>query len=98
MSSNDKADVVVDKATENSDGADAKAEVKGVKRPAEEKDADVKKAKRDEANGEDEVDDEEEVDGEEEEEEVPGDEEEEDEEDEGDDGPEDAEEEEDDDA
>lgn len=33
MSSNDKADVVVDKATDNSDNADPKAEVKGVKRP-----------------------------------------------------------------
>jgi len=87
MSSNDK-EVAVDK-TENNDkaGGDAKAEVKGTKRAAEEKGDDVKKAKREE-NGEDEVEeeDEEDVEGEEEEEEedIPEGEEEEDEEDGGD--------------
>jgi len=68
MSSNDK-EVAVDKV-ENNDGGDAKAEVKGTKRQAEEKADDVKKARTDENGEEDEVEDEEEdVEGEEEEEE-----------------------------
>jgi len=82
MSSNDK-EVAVDKAENNEKAGDAKAEVKGTKRAAEEKTDESKKAKKEE-NGEEDVDeeDEEEVEGEEEEEdeEIPEGEEEEDEE------------------
>jgi len=88
MSSNDKAEVVVEKASENNDkvsAGDAKAE-KGAKRAAEDKGIEAKKARTDgEENGEeDDVEDEEEVEGEEEEEEEDLPEEEEDDEGEGD--------------
>ncbi|XP_021924374.1 glutamic acid-rich protein-like [Zootermopsis nevadensis] len=71
-SKENNAEVAVDKVTENNEkaGGDAKAEVKGTKRPAETKSEDAKKPKKEE-NGEEEedVEDEEDVEGEEEDEE-----------------------------
>jgi len=88
MSSNDKAEVAVEKVNENNDKASGDAKVeKGAKRAAEEKGVDAKKPRTDgEENGEEEEveDDEEDVEGEEEEEEEDIAEEEEDEDGEGD--------------
>ncbi|KAF4530502.1 hypothetical protein B566_EDAN017519 [Ephemera danica] len=86
-STENNAEVAVEKVKENNDkpAADAKAEIKGTKRPAEEKGDDVKKQKKEENGEEEEVEDEEDVEGEEEEEEeeIPEGEEEEEEEAEG---------------
>uniref|UniRef100_A0A1D1Y883 CCD97-like C-terminal domain-containing protein n=1 Tax=Anthurium amnicola TaxID=1678845 RepID=A0A1D1Y883_9ARAE len=66
------SEVAVDKVTENNDkpSGDAKAEVKGTKRPAEDKTEDPKKHKKEE-NGDDEeeIEEDEDVEGEEEDEE-----------------------------
>jgi len=89
MSSNDKAEVAVEKVNENNDKASGDPKVeKGAKRAAEDKGIDAKKPRTEgEENGEEEdvEDDDEDVEGEEEEEEedIPEGEEEEDEEGEG---------------
>ncbi|VVC28392.1 Hypothetical protein CINCED_3A023149 [Cinara cedri] len=62
-----KNDVAVDKIAEN-DVADAKADLKGTKRTADDKSEEVKKLKKEE-NGEEDLDEEDEPEGDEEEEE-----------------------------
>jgi len=95
MSSTDNnSEVAIEKGNDKLEkSADKKSEVKGTKRPAEDKSDDVKKLKTKEENGEEEdVEDEEDVEGEEEEDEedIPEEEEEDEGDGEGEDDEEDA--------